>query len=683
MMFLKNFRLTPLAMASIVLCHSAALAEDAVLPAVTVSGAKDATVPQSNRLGVPLTETAQAATIIDAELIRAQEARNIDDVLTNAPGVVSGVGGQAFQNFFMRGFFVDNVNNYLRDGLRFDRQHEVSLQNIEQVEVVRGPASLQYGKLAPGGLINFVTKKPQVKPMTEVSALVNNFGQVEGALDSTGPLGDSGKVFYRLNVEAKKLNSFRDHVEGDAYLIAPALTFALSNATTIDVNFEHTKTDVVGDSGQPTTDGATIGTVRSLNPRWFYGEKDATWYNRSNLFAAHLKHNLNDAWQLRADYLTGKLEREVYQVDNWGLTSDGNSVTRTSLPHFLDQRSSTMRVELGGKLTTGAVKHNVLAGVDHLSRTVRNQDGVRADIASVDLFNPSPRGNTFFDPARENVDGENRGTGIYLQDQAEIGRWTLMAGIRHDRLKDSSGSSSQRNSHTSPTGAVMFHVLPNLSLYASYSESFELTFGRDFFGNMFTPALGKQYEVGVKGSLNQSLQWSATVFDLRKTNILTRDPDPTHPDESVQTGEQSAKGVELELSGRVTPALLVHGAFSYLDTEVVKDNRFPVGNELRMAPRHTARLWGEYAFAGAWQGWSASLGTTYVGQRYTNLFNRNVIPSFVVWDAGVRYRITKNDTLQLAVKNLTNRRYIDDALDADQVYQGAPRTVSLRYIHTF
>jgi iron complex outermembrane receptor protein len=141
--------------------------------------------------------------------------------------------------------------------------------------------------------------------------------------------------------------------------------------------------------------------------------------------------------------------------------------------------------------------------------------------------------------------------------------------------------------------------------------------------------------------------------------------------------------VELELSGRVTSALQVHGAFSYLETEVTKDNLFPVGNELRNAPQHTARLWGQYAFAGALQSWSASLGATYVGERYTNLFNRNVIPSFLVWDAGVRYRITKSDTLQLAVKNLTDRRYIEDALDTDQVYQGAPRTVSVRYTRAF
>jgi iron complex outermembrane receptor protein len=227
----------------------------------------------------------------------------------------------------------------------------------------------------------------------------------------------------------------------------------------------------------------------------------------------------------------------------------------------------------------------------------------------------------------------------------------------------------------------MYRVLPNLSVYASYSESFESNLGRDVAGNVFDPALSEQYEIGAKGSLAPGLQWSAAVFDLRKTNMTTRDL--ANPGFSVQTGEQRAKGVELELSGRVTSALRVHGAFSYLDSEIVRDNLFPVGNKLRMAPRHTARLWGEYAFAGAWQNWSASLGTTYVGERYTNLFNNNVIPSFVVWDAGVRYRVTKNDTLQLAIKNLTDRRYVEDALDTDQIYQGAPRSVSLRYTHMF
>ena len=696
-MFYKGFRLTPLALASIVLCQPAAYAQsqaqsqaqDNVLATVNVVADRDrAAVAQSNRLGIPLAETAQAATVVTSELIRDQEARGLDQVLNNVPGVVSGVASQTYQNFFMRGFMVDNVNNYLRDGMRFDRQQDVSLQNLEQVEVLRGPGSLQYGKLAPGGLINLVTKKPQAKARTDVSVFADNFGQVEGTLDTTGALGGGNNVFYRLNAEVKRLDSFRDHVTGNAHMIAPALMFVLSPATTLDVNFEHTRMDVVPDTGLPTVDGTTIASALQQNIRTFYGETDANWYSRSNLLAAHLKHDLYANWQVRADFLVGKLSRAVYQVDSWGLAKDAGGkdiVTRTSLPYFLDQMSTSQRVELGGKLQTGAVRHNVLAGVDRVARIIRNFDGERADIAPVDLFNPVRRGNTFFDTRKLTADsGDSRSHGVYLQDQMEIGPWMLMAGLRHDRLEDARGTYSQRKSHTSPSAAAMYKVNPALSLYASYSESFEANVGRSFTGQVFELALGEQVEVGAKGGIGPDFTWSASVYDLRKTNITTRDL--AHPGFSVQTGEQRAKGVELEASGRIAaicPSLRVSAAISFLEAEITRDNTFKVGNKVRNSPDSTARVWADYAFTGPLAGLSASLGVTYTGERYADLRNAYLVPSSVVWDAGARYAVSKNGTLQLALRNLANRRYAEDAQDLDMVFPGSPRAVSLRYRHTF
>ncbi|WP_374586168.1 TonB-dependent siderophore receptor [Pseudoduganella sp.] len=672
----------PFALAVLALVPAAASAQDAVLPSVSVV-AQRAPAAQSNRLGATLAETPQAGTIVDAALIREQEARNLDQVLSNVPGVVSGAASQTYQNFFMRGFMVDNVNNYLRDGMRFDRQQEVSLQNIEQVEVLRGPGSLQYGKLAPGGLVNLVTKKPQATSRVEVSALADRWGQLEAAVDATGAIDSGKKVLFRFNAEAKRIESFRDHVDGDSRLFAPALAFILSPATTLDLNYEYTRIDVVPDSGLPAVDGKTIGSATRLDPRAFYGETDANWYSRSKLLAAHLRHDLDGDWQLRADFLVGQLERAVYQVDSWGLAIDPQRgkeiVTRTSLPYFLDQTSTTVRLEAAGKLQTGPVQHKLLAGVDRLSRIIRNWDGERADIAPVDLYQPALRGKTFFDTRVLSPDsGDTRAHGIYLQDQMQFGAWSILAGLRHDRLEDARGDYSQRKSHTSPSAAAMYAFSPALSIYGSYSESFEANVGRSFSGQVFEPAQGEQFELGAKGELAAGLSWAAALFDLRKTNITTRDID--HPGFSVQTGEQRAKGIELELSGRVSPQLKLAAAASFLRAKISSDNLFKVGNRLRNSPTRSARVWGDYSFG---PGLAASLGMTYVGERYADLRNNYHVPSSLVWDAGLRYNVSRNGSLQASLRNVGNRRYVEDAQDLDLVTPGAPRTFSLRYRNTF
>lgn len=681
----KYFKLTPMAIACALAWHTPSFAQDAVLPTITVkSGADKAVVPESNRLGVSLKETPQSVTVVDADLIRAQNATNINEVVTNVPGAISGISsGGEFRNIFLRGFMVDNVNNFMRDGMRFDRMSQPSLQNIEQVEVVRGPASMQYGKLAPGGFVNLVTKKPQAKFGGSATAYVDRFGQLEGGFDITGKATESGSVLYRFNAEAKRLESFRDHVDGKSYFIAPAFTFVLSKATTLDLSYEHSTVDQVGDPGQPTLDGATVASSNNLAPDLFYGEEDATRDTRSDTVTAHLKHRLNDAWELRADHIRGRFKRDVYQTSNWVVDTNAQLLERKSLPYFADQRSSSTRFEAGGNFTTGGFKHKLITGVDYFTRTVRNRDGQLADIASVSLVDPQQVGNTFFDTTvLDPVNGESRSAGLYLQDYVEFGKWGMMAGGRYDRLKDEVGTVSQSDSKFSPSAGVMFHVLPTLSLYASYSQSFESNVGSDAAGNMFDPSLGKQYEIGAKGTaFGQNLNWSVATYDLRKTNVQTRDP--ANPTRNIQTGEQRSKGVEIEVSGRVTRSLRLHGAYSYMDAEITKDNRFTVGSKLRHAPEHSARLWTEYTFDDALQGWSASLGATYLGERFGQLNDRLEIPSSLIWDAGARYAITNQDTLQFAVMNLTDRRYAADALDTETVYPGAPRTVSVRYTRTF
>ncbi len=691
----KHFRLTPIAMVCAVSVHSIAIAQETELPAVVVSASKS-TPPDANRLGVGVQETPQAITAIGADLMRAQGVDQLEDVMRNVPGMTqSAAHAGIFSNYVLRGFQLDNANNYFRDGLRFDRQSQISLQNIEQVEVIRGPASLQYGKLAPGGLVNFVTKKPLATRKHEATLYANQFGQLEGGFDSTGKLTESGNVLYRLNVEAKKLDSFRDHVDGDAYFIAPAFTFNLSDTTVMDVLLEHGRHDTIRDPGQPATVQNDLASVTRLDPSAFHGEKSAKNLVHNTSGALRLNHRLNAAWELRADYSGSRFDRDMYYTINLPVTN--SSVPRRTLAAFTDARSDSVRVEAFGNFATGELKHKLLAGMDRLKRRVDDITTSGTSLSPVDLFNPVPTGNATYSLVPEsNAKTRSTDTGIYVQDQMAFGPWSVMLGLRHDRLKENNHEEilDLRNKHeatqTSPGAGLLYHVTPKLALYANYSRSLDSNLATDDCGRSYDPSRGSQYEAGVKGfAFDNGLQWAVSAFDLMRSNGLSQDPSGAKGLSGnilcqVQGAKQRSTGVEFEVSGRPTKALRLHAAYSRLNARFTEDtDPLKVGNKLRNAPEQSARLWAEYGFTGAWQGLFTSLGMSYVGKRFADDKNTLTIPSYMVWDAGVRYALSKADTLQLAVSNLTDRRYVESAVNTNLIIQGEPRTVSVRYIRKF
>lgn len=700
-----RFKLTPIAVACALAYPALSMADEAttLAPVVVSDTVTQAPVAESNRLGTSLRETPQAISVVGAEEIRAQNADRLEDVLRTVPGVTQTSGHSGiFSNYVLRGFQLDNISGYFKDGLRTDRQSALSLQNIEQVEVVRGPASMQYGKLVPGGLVNFVTKKPQRERHHEVTASVNSFGQVEGGVDTTGAFNDS--VLYRLNGEAKRIESFRDGVDGEAYMVSPAFTFLLGTATTLEASTEHNWLDTIRDPGQPAPDGATIGSVRDLDPEWFYGEEDAENDVHTDAARLRLSHQLNTSWLLRADYANARYERDMFFTLNLGLTPDFTAVRRAANTGDTDQRFETQRVEALGQFATGPVNHRLLVGADRAERRIKDVLGTRTALDSVPLRNPDPTGNAVYDTTPSEITrSESDNHGVYLQDQMDLGPVSLMLGVRRDWLDEevelddiafageSSFASETDTDAYSPSAGLLYRVSPQLSLYSSYARSLDSNVAQDPCGRSFSPSRGEQYEAGAKGAaFGENLQWAVTAFDLYRKDALVDDPSGATDATGFFTcqvagGEQRSTGVELEVSGRVTPALRLHGSYTRLNARITDDAQDETvtreGNKLRNAPKHSGRIWTEYDVT---QGLALSLGATYVDERFANDANTLTIPSYVVWDAGARYRFNPQHSLQLGVKNLTDRQYVEDASqNRNSINQGAPVAASLRYTVTF
>jgi iron complex outermembrane receptor protein len=235
----------------------------------------------------------------------------------------------------------------------------------------------------------------------------------------------------------------------------------------------------------------------------------------------------------------------------------------------------------------------------------------------------------------------------------------------------------------------MFRVDPALALYASYTRSLDSNMATNGCGRSYDPSRGAQYEAGAKGTAFGGLQWAVSAFDLTRSNGLSDDPTgAVDADDNtclVQGAKQRSTGVELEASGRIGRQVRLHASFTHQNARFTDDtDESRIGKKLRNAPKQSARVWAEYDLAAAVPGLAASLGATRVGQRFANDANTLSIPSYTVWDAGLRYAFGQSDTLQLAISNLTDRRYVEDSLaNANAVTQGAPRNVSLRYTHKF
>jgi iron complex outermembrane recepter protein len=674
------------------------LAEQAAkLEQVQVSGARS-TPSDANRLGVGVQDTPQALTVIGAELMRAQGAESLEQVLLNVPGLTQTAAHSGiFSNYVSRGFQLDNASNFFRDGLRFDRQSQVSLQNIEQVEVIRGPASLQYGKLVPGGLVNFVTKKPTAVTRHEVTLLANRFGQVEAGLDTTGSFDVAGKLLYRLNAEAKRLDGFRDHVDGHAWSVAPAFSVELSPATALDVMLEHSRHDTLRDPGQPAPDATDLGSVTRIAPSAFFGETNATNAVRNTSGALRLNHRLNSEWQLRADYSGSRFDRDMRFTINLNRRATAPTlVPRVSRAAFTSADADSVRLEAFGDFAAAGLRHKLLLGVDRLKRRVDDLTTGNTVLAPVDLYQPVPTGNAsysstpLFDETMRATD-----TGLYVQDQVSAGPWQLMLGLRRDSLKETYREAGLdfRNQHdatqTSPSAGVLFRAAPQLQLYASYSRSLDSNVATNGCGRSYDPSRGTQYEVGAKGSGLGGLQWAVSAFDLTRANGLSEDPTgAVDADDNacmVQGAKQRSTGVEVEASGRVGKQWRLHAAFAQLHARFTEDtDPSKIGKKLRNAPKQTLRLWAEHDFGAALPGLSASLGLSRIGERFANDANTLRIPAHTVWDAGLRYALGASDSLQLVVRNLTDRRYVEDsAPNANAINQGAPRNLTLRYAHVF
>ncbi|MEH2389570.1 MAG: TonB-dependent siderophore receptor [Nostoc sp.] len=625
----------------------------------------------------PLRDVPQSIQVVPRQSWEDQGAINAIDALRSV-GVIQGFNSPSNGDVFnIRGFQTTNIlRNGLKDYVGGATTGQTQLNDIEQIEVLRGPASVLYGQGNPGGTINFITKQPLSEPYFAASMTGGNYSLYQPTLDISGPLNSDKTLLYRLNLSYLTTGSFVDFFNSQRYLIAPVVSWQIDPNTKVTFETEFRYQQQFPRTGLP-----AVGTVLSnpngkiplsLNTLDVNAKNDTT----SVLLGYNLEHRFNDNWSWVNAFkvrFVGFLRDSANSV---ALQPDGRTLRRSEQTDIggpgVDNEYA-LDHHLTGKFKIGGLQNELVAGFD-LYREINIYNRTMSTVGSIDLFNPvygKPIGAVTSTLNQKTI---NDDIGLYVQDLVTLApNLKLVLGGRGDFVQSSvtnflnaSANRSQPDQAFSPRVGLVYQPIQPISLYASYSQSFSQNIGTTFDGSLFQPSRGTQYEVGVKtdffgGKLSSTL----ALYQLTLSNVLTTDPN--HLTYSIATGEQRSRGIELNVTGEILPGWNVIASYAYTDGQVTKDNQSVIGNQLVNVPKNSASLWTTYTFAkGNLQGLGFGLGLFYVGERQGDLNNSFSVPSYLRLDAAVYYRIN-HLRFALNLKNLSDVQYF------------TPRTIQLVY----
>jgi len=619
-------------------------------------------VPNANvgtRTDAEIKDVPQSIQVIPRKVIEDQGADNLDDIVRNA----NGGGTRGFES----SLFSDGVSR--PNSFRY----EVNLGNIEQVEVLDGPAAVLYGQGGPGGIVNVTTKQPLREPFYEIVGTLGNSDYYRGNIDLSGPLDDSKSALYRFNINYENSGSFIDFVDNQELALFPVLKVQLSEDTslTLEGSYEtrdSTTTDAVGLPEVGTIKPNPLGEVSTSR---YLGEPDnetsVTAVNAGYLF----EHQFSKDWSLRNRFRVTFIDYETSAIEVSLLEADNRTVSRSSFGNKNSEENYTLQTETLGKVRTGIVQHDLLLGLEFEQL---NDDSLSSfgDAPPIDLFEPKYLSSSEFGRVLQGIEpafGEKIRTntiGLYAQDLLAIGKQVkILLGGRYDwsfedfedRLTNEL-SENDANAFSPRVGVVYQPVLP-VSLYASWSRSFEPQGGADREGNPYIPITGDQLEVGVKTEfLDGKLATNLSVYQITRQNDLQ--PDPVAPDLfSVQIGEQRSQGVEFDVTGEPLPGLNLIAGYAYTDAIITEDTTGFEGNRLENVPQHNANFWAVYEIQrGNFKGFGFGTGLFYTGDSFSSVENTFVQDTPLLTNALLYYR-RDNWRAQVNFENLFDVTYFD------------------------
>lgn len=647
--------------------------------------AREATT--ATKTDTPLIETPQSVTVITPDVMKDRAARTVGQALETVAGVTRRESFYFSDEFLLRGFFVDNTSGLYLDGRRALNRILYDTTMLERIEVFKGPASVLYGALEPGGLVNMATKRPTDAFFATLDQEFGSWDDYKTALDLSLPLGAFG---LRLPVAYRYYDSFRDFVEDNYNLqTAPSLSWALSPQTKFTLLGFFTKQKRVDDNVKiPVLNGEPVNVPRSR----FLGQPGEHHRVQLGSGALELAHVFSDQLTLRSAinfYDADEFQNTVVSV--FGLLPDGRTLTRFRGAGPITYTTYGTQHDLRWSPMLWGMPHQLLTGVEVLSREEKIRVGF-SFLADIDVYQP------IYDDTLTFIGTSKRDTdetliGGFVQDQVTlienrpgIHKLQLLVGARYDSAKQKVFDQSPftgaitkataTKSAWSPRVGLLWMPISTLSLYGSFSKSFVPQVAQTLSEALADPQKGTQYEVGAKVELPPSLFATVSLFNLTKTNVPTANPlGPAFP--SLLSGKERSRGVEVEVGGEIVPNWQMVSSYTYLDTEVLESNNGNKGKRTFGAPRHSLALWTSYT---SMSGIGGGVGVNYVSDFYGDNFENLKVNGRTLVDTALWYRPPSSGRLTwsigLNIRNLFDEEYyLTGNGFGTSVEPGAPRSV--------
>ena len=629
----------------------------------------------ATKTDTPLLDVPQSVNVVTRAQLDDQALHSLGDVLRYVPGVTVGQGEGNRDQVTLRG--QNTTADFFLDGVRDDVQYFRGLYNLERVEVLKGPYALIFGRGGGGGIVNRVQKSPSpAARFLDARASANSFGAYDLSFDLNAPVGDDAAL--RVNAVYEDLANHRDFYEGQRFAVNPYFAIDLDSGWKAGLSYEYVDDDRATDRGVPSLAGAPITGYRDR----FFGVPEV---NRITLEAHIAKLRVDGALSedlafsttlLFGDY--DKVYTNVYP--NGAATGQNGTVALAAYADATARENVLVQSNLVWSVTTGNVSHKILFGLEYGDQDSANQrrNGVLSN-ATFNLANPVFPTVTFPALSRDTVSIVNTFS-FYVQDQISLGeRFEIVAGLRFDRF-DIDGTDLQTDpdrpfaradDKVSPRLGLIFKPRPNVSLYASYSQSFLPRSGDQFLTLSTTqanlePEEFTNYELGAKWNVRPNLNVTAALFQLDRANATT--PDPVNPLVTINVGKTRTQGLELAVTGTIRPNWQVSGAYAYQDAALEGNDAV----RLAQVPEHQFSLWNRYDVSDRL---GFGLGITHQSDQFAairTLATTTRLPSFTRVDAAVFYSVSEAVEVQVNVENLFDETYFSDAHNNFNISPGAP-----------
>ncbi|WP_220149664.1 TonB-dependent siderophore receptor [Psychromonas sp. B3M02] len=650
-------------------------------------------VSTATKSNVDPKDTPLTVNVINQQFLQDIRAESLSDAYGYTTGLSQ--SGTNADSFSLRGIDTD-LSNIQVNGLPglASRFGSPTTANVEKVEILKGPASIMYGQVQPGGLMNIITKKPQEEAAVRYdisgnsySTGVSEFGDdnsFTGTIDATGPLTEDKKWLYRLILSAEDTNSYRDDVDAQNYYLFPTLTYRPDTETEVTFGLEFQSEKRVADDGLAVLDH-DINQIASIDTHY----QSADDYDKDQGIVGFATYNtmVTDEFDITVDWRSVWHEDSYTLYESRDVDNDTDSVTLRDRHNLNKRQYHTVDVRTTGSLWTGDIEHQVLVGVNV---GFERKDFKRETYATTDVDFYDPEDLTERDEDSYSLNHrvtDYMNYAAYLQDTIYLNEtWTVMGGVRYTRQDadfervDTGATASSSSDAFVSQGGVVYHLTEATSLYASYGESFNPNSieDTDADGNNFDPERGRQYEVGTKTDLfNNKANLSIAYFDIKKDNVVEEN-ETTGEDELL--GVVKSTGVEVELLILPVENWQVKLGYAYVDARITDNPDENIeGNRTPGSALHDAYVWTKYNFpykiADGIVG--TTLGANYESSRYTDedSTDRVKLPGYMTIDLGLHYEI--NDyRASLNVENVFDELYYTGGSGDTSIYAGDPRNIT-------